>query len=71
MGLKIAVEPKDLIKGKLMKTIMTIQGYYEEAKGDEEVKQNYTAGAVSGRMKRIKEALEQDIENLAKDISID
>jgi len=66
--ISIKTNNRELVNLKFTNTIQTVQGYLTEARGDMEVDQDYTARAVKGRIERIKEALEQDLENLAKDI---
>ena len=66
--ISIKTNNRELVNSKFTNTIQTVQGYLTEARGDMEVDQDYTARAVKGRIERIKEALEQDLENLAKDI---
>ena len=66
--ISIKTNNRELVNSKFTNTIQTVQGYLTEARGDMEVNQDYTARAVKGRMQTIKEALEKDLENLAKDI---
>jgi len=70
MGLVVNVTSKEIIRGKFMKTLMKLQGYIQEAKGDIEVSQSYSAKAVHSRMERIMELMEEDMTALENSIQL-
>jgi hypothetical protein len=68
--IKIKVSNEELLKAKLQNVIAKIEGYYHEAKGDCALRlpPTYSSEAVRGRMESIRQALYQDIKNLADDM---
>ena len=68
--MQLKINTLDVLKGKFSATLQKVQGYLSEAKGDEEVRQSYNATAVSGRMRKIKDALDEDILNLSREITL-
>jgi len=52
------------------KITQKIEGYYKEAQGDMSINQNYTASAVFGRIKNIKEAFLADLKEFSKEIEL-
>ena len=67
----ISMSPRELVRAKFQDTLAVVQGYIQEAKGDIDVNQNYSANAVYRRMIAIKEALENDITALSEDVVLD
>lgn len=62
---------KEAINAKFKNTLMTVEGYFKEAKGDyESGSGGYSAKAVYVRMSDIKAALLKDIEDLAESIEV-
>jgi hypothetical protein len=68
--MKIKVSTEELVKAKFSKTIATVEGFYKEAKGDVAIDQGYQATAVYRRMDEIREALNSDLQKLARDLSV-
>ncbi len=69
MRIRLTVE--EMIKAKFTRTIKKIEGYYEEACGDVNVDQSYSAGAVKSRIGKIRDAFNEDIKSLVASIDLE
>ena len=70
MAIKVKLSAEEVLNAKFKNTLMKIEGYYKEAQGDVSVNQNYSASAVFGRIKYIKETFLADLKELAKEIEL-
>ena len=69
-SLKINCSIEEILRGKFSDTIARINGYVAESRGDMENDTTYAARSVNGRMCRIQETFEEDLEKLIKDITL-
>ena len=67
--MNIQLSPEEVLQAKFSKTIQTISGYLQEARGDMENGTSYSARAVHRRLEKITEAFSGDINSLAKAMS--
>jgi hypothetical protein len=71
MGLIINLTPKEILDAKFKDTLVVIEGYLKEAEGDIPARQTYGAQGVYRRIRDIKDALEKDLRELEKDITVE
>ena len=68
--MKLKINSEELVKAKFTSTIAAVEAVIAEARGDIPHGTTYSAKAVYNRANRIKDALEEDIKNLAADIEL-
>lgn len=70
MSIKIKVSAEEILAGKFRKTIESLNGYLQEARGDRENGTSWSAKAVYLRLTNLREAFDHDLKGLAEDLDL-
>ena len=70
MTITVKTTARDILAGKLSKTLQAVEAAYQEANGDVQVGQSWSANAVRSRVERIRINLFAEMEALANDITL-
>lgn len=70
MSVKIKVTAEEILAGKFRKTIESLNGYLQEARGDRENGTSWSAKAVHSRLSTLKENFDRDLRSLAEDLDL-